>query len=181
MKKVEKKDRQKVKNSVQVTLGSICYPKAEVLIIPSNMMGIMSAGRPAKVIKDGLSGISKEVKQIITNNKVEMGGCFFTGPGRLNRRGLKKICHSVIKRLQSDFVSIYIIKIALTNAIQAVIDSGAESVAICGIGIEAGELDKSSVARITMEVCEQLKDKIKIKIIDDNEEYIKEINYLLKE
>ena len=54
------------------------------------------------------------------------------------------------------------------------------SVTICGIGIEPGDLDPRSVARITCEVCNIYKYDIKIKIIDDNVEFIDEVNKILE-
>ncbi len=166
---------------IQAILGDICYPKSEALIIPANTKGIMSKGVPARIVKDGLSGISKEVKQFITNNKIEIGCCFSTGPGRLKRRGLKRIYHVVIKRLQSDFSSIYIIDKALDNALQRVINDGIKTVTICGLGIDEGNLDAKTIARITAETCNRYNRKIEIKIIDDNKEFIKEFNNFVKE
>jgi len=132
-------------------------------------------------VKNGLSGISKEVKQFITNNTIEVGDCFSTGPGRLKRRGLKRLYHVVIKRLQSDFSSIYIINKALDNALKKVISDGMQSLTICGVGIDAGNLDAKTVARITLEVCIRYKENIEIKIIDDNEEFVREFNNFVKE
>lgn len=166
---------------MNVILGDICYPKSEAIIIPANTKGVMSRGISAKVFKSGLSSISKEVKQYITNNTIEEGDCFSTGPGRLNRRGLKRVYHSVIKRLQSDFCSIYLINKALNNVLKEVIDDGYESVAVCGLGIDDGDLDEKTVARITVEVCNRYDNRIKINIIDDNKEFIREVNVFLKE
>ncbi len=168
---------------LKIIKGNICYPKSEALIIPANTKGTMSRGRAAKVIKDGLSGISKEVKQFITNSKVEIktGDCFVTGPGRLNRRGLKKIYHVVIKRLQSDFTSVHIVREALRSSLKKVEADGMKSVTICALGIEPGELDPKTIARITIEQADKFVGKMKIKIMDDNEEFINELNNLYKE
>ncbi len=141
----------------------------------------MSRGIPARIVKDGLSTIIKETKQFITNNRVEVGGFFSTGSGRLNRRGLKRIYHAVIKRLQSDFSSIYIINKVLDGVLQGVISDGHKSVAICGLGIDERNLDPKTIARITVEICNRYNESIEIKIIDNNEEFIKEINYFIKE
>ena len=166
---------------MKVVLGDICYPKSEALIIPANTKGVMSRGVPAKILKVGLSAISKEIEQFITNNSIEVGDCFSTGPGRLKRRGLKRIYHIVIKRLQNDFSSIYIINKALDNVLQEVINDKVETVALCGLGIDDGNLDPKTIARITVEICNRYNDKIEISIIDDNEEFIKEVNKLVKE
>jgi O-acetyl-ADP-ribose deacetylase (regulator of RNase III) len=171
----------KVKIKVKVILGNICYPRADALIIPANTNGTMFRGRPAQVVKDGLSSIAKEAKQFAINNVLEPGTCFSTKPGRLNRRGLKKIYHAVIKRLQGDFTSIHIVRNALNNSLQAAVNDDIQIVAICGIGIEPGELDPKTVAMITFEEVNKFINKIEIKIIDENEEFINEINKLSKE
>ena len=166
---------------MKVVLGDICYPKSEAMIIPANTKGIMSRGIALKVGKHGLSTISKEAKQFITNNIIEPGGCFTTGPGRLNRRGLKKIYHAVIKRLQSDFTSIHIVREALQNSLKRVEADGMKSVTICGLGIEPGDLDPKTIARITWEQADKFTEKMEIKIIDENKEFINELNDLSKE
>lgn len=170
-----------MKKNTKVMLGNICYPKSEALIIPANTKGVMTKGRPLKIIKDGLSSISKEAKHIVTNNKIEMGGCFVTGPGRLKRRGLKKIYHAVIRRLQSDFTSIYIVREALNTAFQTALKDEIKTITVCGVGIEVGELDKKSVAVIITEICDKFDLAMEIKIIDDNEEFIKEVNNLIND
>jgi len=166
---------------MKVILGDICYPKSEAVIIPANSKGIMSQGIPERVVKAGFKGISKEAKEYITNNKIEVGQCFSTGPGRLKRRGVKRIYHSVIKRLQNDFTSIHVIRNALKNAMAKVVQDKMKSVTICGLGIEIGELDQKTIAMITEEICSKYENKIEIKIIDDKKEFIKEIGNLVKE
>lgn len=164
---------------IKVILGDICYPKAESIIIPANSKGIMTKGKSAHIIKDGFKVIEKEAKKITEQSKIEVGNCFSTGPGNLRRRGIKKIYHAVIKRLQSDFTSVYIVDKAIDASIKKAILDRMSSVSICGIGIEMGDLDKKTVARITVDKINQYRDKINIKIIDDNEEFINEINNLV--
>ena len=166
---------------LKMIIGNICYPKSEALIIPANTRGSMLRGRPSKIIKDGLRGISKEAKQFVTNNILKPGDCFSTGPGRLNRRGLKKIYHAVIKRLQSDFTSIYIVRNALYNSFNIAVSDGMKTVTVCGLGIEPGELDPKTIARITLEQINKFTEKIEIKVIDENKEFINELNKLTKE
>jgi len=166
---------------MKAIIGDMCYPKSEALIIPSNTKGIMSRGRASRLLKDGLSGISKEAKRIAKENKVEVGQCFSTYPGRLNKRGIKKIYHAVIKRLQSDFTSIYNVRETLATTLETVCDDDMESVAICGIGIDPGDLDSKSIAIVIKKVCDKFDDRIIITIIDDDAVFINKINELLKE
>lgn len=166
---------------MKIVLGDICYPKSEAMIIPTNTKGIMTRGVPSRVVKVGLSSICKEVDDYISDKEIELCDCFKTGPGRLNRRGLKKIYHLVIKRLPSDFSSIHIINNALKNAFNQIVEDKVESVALCGLGINEGNLDPKTIARITVENCIKYKDILKISIIDDNPEFIREVNNFVKE
>ena len=162
-------------------IGDICYPKSEAVVIPANTKGIMSQGVPERISKAGLGSISKEVREIVENNEIEIGQCFVTGPGRLKRRGLKNIYHAVIKRLQNDFTTIFIVRDALDKSLKTIIADEMESVTLCGLGIGIGELDSKTVARLTFEICKRFENKIEIKIIDNNEEFITEINNLIRE
>jgi len=166
---------------MKIIVGDICYPKSNALIIPANTTGTMLRGRAARVSKEGLGGIVKEAKEFTTINKLKPGDCFSTGPGRLNRRGLKKIYHAVIKRLQSDFTSIHIVREALNASLKMAEADGMESVTICGLGIGMGELDPITVARLTMEQIDKFADKFEIKVIDDNQEFINELKKVTKE
>jgi len=165
---------------VKIVVGDICYPKSNALIIPANSTGGMLRGRQAMVSKAGLSGIVKEAKAFLTKNKIEPGYCYSTGPGRLNRRGLKKIYHAVIKRLQSDFTSIYIVREALQHSLEMAEADEMESVTIVGLGIEMGELDPITVARVTLEQINKFADRIEIKVIDGNKEFINELQKITK-
>ena len=169
---------EKNEKKVKIVLGDICYPKSQALVIPSNTKGIMSRGVLSKILKDGWKGIEREAKRVSLEEKVEIGDCFSTIPGRLKRRGVKKIYHCVIKRLPSDYTSITIIHNAITKVIKRVIDDGMESITFSGIGIEPGDLDVRSVARVMYDICILFQDKIEIKIIDDNEEFIKDLSAL---
>ena len=162
-----------------IILDSPAYPKSESLIIPANKIGIMNNGTPAKIIKDGWKVISEEAKQVANNNQPDVGEYFVTGPGRLVRRGLKKIYHAIIKPLPSDYTSITIVRKALKNTLKGVIKDKMSSVSICGLGIEPGELDKRSVARLTVEVATLFVDRIDIKIVDNNKEFIDEVKEMI--
>lgn len=162
-------------------IGNPCYPKSDGLIIPANACGSMDRGIASKIAKDSLSGVPKQAKEFAKNNKIEVGTCFSTGPGRLNRRGVKKIYHAVIKRTQNDFTSIFVVEKALTSAILMAINDGLQSVTICGIGIEPGELDPKTLARIIYNKYVIYRHRIEIKVIDKNAELISELNNFKKD
>ena len=163
----------------KIILGDICYPKSDALIIPANTTGTMLRGRSLRISKAGLSGISKEAKVVVEKNVIKPGDCFITGPGRLNRRGLKKIYHAVIKRLQSDFTSVHIVREALSNSLRMVERDKMKSVTICGLGIGLGELDPTAIAGITAGQIKKFAKRVEIKVIDDNKEFINELERIV--
>ncbi len=166
--------------NIKVILGDILYPKSEALIIEANTKGIMSRGLLNRIIKFEWKITKKQVKKIISENEIKIGDIFTTDPGKFKRRGVIQVYHCVIKRLPSDYTSLNIVEKVIRKVFKQVIDDYMNSVTICGIGIEPGDLDPRSVARIVCEVCNIHKHDIKIKIIDDNREFINEVNKILK-
>jgi len=123
----------------------------------------------------------KRSEEVVSKNKFDLGDCFSTDSGRLKRRGAKKIYHCIIRRYPNDFTSIYVVQKALSRVFEQITRDKVNSVAICGIGIEPGSLDKRVVARVMLQICEKYKNRLDIKIIDDNSEFIDEINNILKQ
>ena len=164
---------------MKIILGDICYPKSKVLIIPSNSMGIMNRGIAKKVLKHAWIGVENQSKEEAKKKKYKLGECFFTGPGRLRRRGVVNICHAIIKRLPSDLISVSIVQEALNNSFLKVIKNKLSSVTIPGFAIDSDNIDEGVIANITAMVCNRYKRKVEIKIIDDNKEFIEKISKIL--
>ncbi len=172
--------QKKLKKNIKVVLGDICYPKSEALIIPGNTKGITNRGILDKIVKYEWRVIRQQLKEITTENKIEIGDILTTDPGKFKRRGVIKVYHCIIKRLISDYTSLNIVENVVNKVFKQVIDDYMNSVTICGIGIEPGDLDPRSVARITCEICNKHKYNIKILIIDNNVEFIEECNKILE-
>ena len=166
-------------SELKIILGDIVYPKSEGLVIPANLYGIMRGRISSKVVKAGWKGIEKEAKEVVNKKKLEIGDFFVTGPGRLKRRGVKKIYHSIVRRLPGDFTSINIVQKALSNVSRQIIKDKISSVTFCGIGIECGGIEPYSVAMVVANVCNKLGLTLDVKIIDDNEEFINGIKNIL--
>ena len=164
-----------MKNNIKIINEAITYPKSKTLIIPANTKGWMTRGVSLRVVEDGKQIVAKEARQVALEGNLEVGDCFYTGSGRLKRRGAQRIYHAVIKRLPSDYTSVDIVGKALEHTLKAVIDDGWESVAICGLGIHEGDLDKEIVASLTVRICKKYFRKILIKIVDSDKEFIDNI------
>ena len=166
---------------MEIILGDICYPKSKALIIPINSFGIISKGISKNIIDIAKNRVKKEIDFFVKNNNIKIEQCFSTKSGGLKRRGVDRIYYAVIKRLENDFTSISIVRKAINNALKEVVKDKVESVTICGIGISPGDIDKKTVAAMTVDICKRYDKKIKIKIIDNNEEFIREVKNLIKE
>jgi O-acetyl-ADP-ribose deacetylase (regulator of RNase III) len=162
---------------LKIVYGDISYPKSEILVIPANSRGIMSRGREEIIAKTGGPTLLAEIKKVISKKRYNVGDYFVTEPARLKRRGVKKIYHCVIKRFPNDFTSLKIVEEILKKVLTDISKSDIKSVTVCGIGVEEGDLDSKSVARIVYEQCHRFENDLEIKIMDNNEDFIKEVVY----
>lgn len=169
-----------MKNEIDIRLGDIAYPKSEAMIIPGNSAGLMTRGIALRILKDSLGTVRKEAKKVVKEEEPEVGECFRTVPGRLKRRGLKNMYHAVIKRFPNDMTTIKIVFDTLEHTLKKVIKDKNKTVSICGLGIEDGDLERILVARIFFLTCKKYSDKISIKIIDDDIEFISELEKLVE-
>lgn len=167
-------------NKIIVILGDIAYPKSQALIIPGNIAGLMTEKTQKRIVKDGWQGIAKQAKLKVKSEKLALGGFFTTGPGRLKRRGVKKIYHAVIKGVPSDFTSITIVNTALRKVLTQAVKDGMLSATVCGMGIDRNSIITPSIARVIVDVVTKFKNKMEIKIIDDDIEFIEEVRYCVE-
>ena len=165
---------------IEIRLGDIAYPKSEAMIIPGNTVGSMTRGVALRILKDSLGTVRKEAKEVAKDEKPNVGECFKTVPGRLKRRGVKNIYHAVIKRFSNDMTTIKIVEDSLNHTLQEVIKDKHQSVSVCGLGVEYGDLEKNLVARIFLLTCKKYSDKICIKIIDSDKRFINELEKMIE-
>jgi len=166
---------------IEAIVGNITYPKSLSVIIPGNLSGLMTRGVAKDIVKAGWQKIAKEAKTTVKNGKYQIGDVFVTDSGRLKRRGTKHIFHLIIKRTPADFTTIDIISKSLYKALNEAVKRKILSISICGIGIEEGDIEKKTAARIIVEICEKYANLIDIKIIDKDEEFISNVKEYLKE
>ena len=160
---------------LKIVLGDICYPKSDVLLLPSDSKGLMNRGRAKMIAKAGGPTLLAEIKEVISERDYKVGDYFVTGPARLKRRGVKEIYHCIIKRFPTDFTSLTIVSKILKKVLTDLSKSDIKRITVCGMGIEDGDLDKRSVARVTYETCKMFEPELDIKIMDNNKEFVKEV------
>ncbi len=88
--------------------------------------------------------------------------------------------HAVIKRFPNDMTTIKIVTDCLEYTLKQVIKDKNKSVSICGLGFEDGDLEKNLVARIFLLTCMRYCAKIDIKIIDNDKNFISELEKMIE-
>ena len=166
---------------IEAIVGDITYPKSLSVIIPGNLAGLMTRGIAKEIVKTGWQKVAKEAKIIVKKGNYQVGDVFVTGAGRLKRRGAKHIFHLIIRRTPADFTTIDIISKSLYKALNDAVKRKIPSISICGIGVEEGDIEKKTAARIIVEICEKYINLIDIKIIDKDEEFISNVKEYLGE
>ena len=68
----------------------------------------------------------------------------------------------------------------MNTNIKKLLKDSARTVTFCGLGIDPGDLDPKTIARITVEMCYKYSNIMDIKIIDDNKEFILECEKVLE-
>jgi O-acetyl-ADP-ribose deacetylase (regulator of RNase III) len=168
-----------INKNIKIILGDICYPKSEALILPSNSKGVMNKGILKKIKQDGWKTIEKEAKECIINEKLGIGDVFVTGPGKLRRRGVKNIYHCIIQEVPGQTISSSILGKILYKSLLMVKNDGYSSVTVSNLSKDSGTLQKISEARIILAECQKI--LLNIRIIDDDLEFIDNLNSLDKQ
>lgn len=159
--------------SLEITREKITYPKVECIIIPGCCNGRMKKGIVYEVAKDSLFTVERELKRIAKEKELKIEDVVKTGSGRLKRRRVQTVYHAMIKRVPNDFVSLDTIANSLRKSLELVIKNKHSKVAICSFGFD--ELENISLANQMFEICDMYKNKIDIKIMDENREFIKQL------
>ncbi|HUS49645.1 MAG TPA: macro domain-containing protein [Candidatus Paceibacterota bacterium] len=164
---------------IKIVLGDILYPKSDILVCPCNLSGTVTKGIPS--IISGINGAGRnlvlQIRDIISKGKLKVGDCFWTEPYRMKRKKVKTICHTIIGETQDDCPSIHIVESCMKTVLQEVKEKG-KSIAFPPL-IERC-LDKFSLAKRMVLSCENFYDKLDIKIISDDKEFVEYAKKCLK-
>ena len=166
---------------IKTEVGDICLPKTIAVINPSNKKGIPVGYIIEKLIEYGGPSIAEEMQEkTMISKKIDLGFAYSTTAGRLYRRKIDFIYHSVIMDYPGGLISPNIVSIALTNALSKAIQDGIESIAIPSFEVSHSRFNKSIIANAMIQVAKKYSERIEIKFIDENPEFIEDLNKYLK-
>tara|TARA_Y100000310_G_C20700461_1_gene829267 strand:+ start:514 stop:1020 length:507 start_codon:yes stop_codon:yes gene_type:complete len=158
---------------MEIIKGDITRPKSENIIIPANTKGLMNRGILSYIAKESVQTVPQVAQEYLAENPCEVGDVFTTGAVHLRRRGVRNIYYAVIKRLPTDFTSIDIVRRTLEKCCSKVRKDKVQSVALCGLGIDKGDLDIDSVARVFFSVIKKYEMYMSFKVVDMDDNFIR--------
>jgi len=160
---------------------TIVRPLTEGIIIPANGSGLMIYGAAAEVKKVAGDDIEYEAIEVVDQQKTpfKAGDCFKTRPYKLARRGVKWVYHAITTELPRGESDIHTVNKVLYKVFDAVAKDGLKNVAITGLGTGVGNVDRSIVASLMVQIGFNYSDKFTIKIVDKNKSFINEVNKFL--
>jgi len=168
---------------IEARVGDIAYPKSVAVVTPANGCGIMSRGVAAILsdVRHGGKTLEQQGKALVAKREKPFaaGEMFFTGPGRLRRRGVQRVYHAVLQEFPGGYTSLHWVNQAMRAVMKAAVDEGYDSITLPAIGAGPERLDPVSVAGQMTIVAKAYSHLIGIKFIDANEVFINEIKSLI--
>ena len=166
---------------IEAVIRDITRPGTEVVVSAANGVGIMGRGVAGAISQVAGQSIIDEAKALIKHRgKIfQTGEIYITGPGKMSRRGVRKIYHAVTMQYPGGLTSVNIVNILMHKLLKGAIKGKRESIAIPGLGTGIGRLDRNIVANVMVGVAKQYDHKIKIRILDQGDDFINEVKHLI--
>ncbi len=166
---------------MKVYVGDITKVEGvDVIVNAANGIGVMGAGVAGAIARS--AGTSTEpngvnIRTIVAEvvekeGPFDVGDVYISDAGLLKRRGVKRIYHAVTMKYPGGQTSLGTIPSLLTKVFETAIANGESSIAFGGLGCGIGGLSKSDVAREMAHVAEAYNGRIKIEVVDMNQEFI---------
>lgn len=161
---------------IRLLIGSITKIRdCDVICNAANGIGVMGAGIAGAISQSAGSQYTSDVRQYCKDNNFFDPGQVYhiNSSGYMNKLGVKNIFHIVTMKFPGGESSIQSVVEGVRKACLTAIDLGYESIAIPGLGTGIGGLDKRITAYRMASVVSGYQNKIKITIVDRNEEFIR--------
>lgn len=163
---------------IEVVLGDITKIKVDAIVNAANGIGILGHGVAGAIRRAAGLSVQDEAKEVCRKNgkPIEEGECYSTSSGFLKEdNGVRTIYHAVTMRLPGGPSSLDIVSKVTKNVLESALVDGVKSIAIPALGTGVGRLDKSSVARIMVNIAKGFSESIDIYIVDIDASFIKEV------
>ncbi|NJL70416.1 MAG: Appr-1-p processing protein [Candidatus Competibacteraceae bacterium] len=177
---------------ISVEHGNIIKAGTEAIVISANGCGILTHGVADAIREAGGESIGEEAKRLVAarlkplgnyqkarDEPFKPGECYVTGSGKLRKRGTKNVYHAVTMEYPGGMTSIDFVCKAMRSALDKAIANGVKSIAIPGLGIGTGRLDKTTVAIRMARIAQEYQNWIEIVLLDQDKEFIDELKRFL--
>ncbi len=162
---------------IQAFIGNIIQAETEAIILPSSQIGVSDYGTTGD-IKSKIGEIGRSVMFNKNGKRLELGEFYVSGPGELKKKGVQKVYYAIISTVPLGYGNCQNIEKALRSILLDCVKNKIKSIAIPGLGIKNG-IDKEVIAFTIMPILKDFCDKIEIKIMDQDKEFIDRIIFLM--
>jgi len=161
---------------MRVRVGDITkVQNIDAIVNAANGIGVMGAGVAGAIARSGGLLLLENVKAVVENHgPFDVGNVYISDAGLLKRRGVNFVYHAVTMKYPGGQTSLGTIGPLLEKVLQTAIENGVTSIAFGGLGCGIGGLTKQEVAKRMANISSNFDRKIKITVIDTNEEFIEE-------
>lgn len=145
----------------------------DALVNAANGIGVMGAGVAGAIARSGGDLLRENVGKVVEQEgPFQVGDVYVSDAGLLKRRGVTYIYHAVTMQFPGGRTSLGTIPNLLRRVLDKAIASGLQSIAFGGLGCGIGGLDKTEVAHRMAVVAQEYDQRIKIQVVDTNEDFI---------
>ena len=163
---------------IEVERRSIVHPRTETIICPATGSGVMPSGVAKDIKRIAGEKLQQEAMALVKSNGklFDVGSYFCTMPYRLSRRGVKKVYHAVVMPFPGGIGSTDFVFKSVDKILQRALVDGIKSIAIPCLDCN---IDKTSIARITVSAIKIYSGSISIRFVDTDEEFINTVGNLI--
>ena len=158
---------------INIVFGEITKPKCDTIINFTNKYCIPHSYSSKKILDFGGPTLAKDIeKQLKQMSKIKIGDSYFTCPGRLNRRGIRQICHVVIMDYCNSFVNINTFENIFDTVFSIMQKLENNSVGVCCDSFYSSGIDMDLLVSLVANKLMKSKLDFDLSIIDEDKEFI---------
>lgn len=166
---------------MQAEVRDIVRPLTESIVLPLVGTGFILRGAASAVLKVAGPELQDFVSEIVEANEqpLDPGYVLAAPPFKMARRGVKRIYFVVTMKYAGGISTYDIVNKGFRTALDRAVKDSIKSLAVPALGCGDGRLDYGSVARLMVPIARQYGDRLDIKFVDKNKEFIDELGNLL--
>lgn len=168
---------------VRAEVSDISRPNTDAVVCAANTTCVMRDNTARKIFEAAGEDIQKQLKEVRykRDRPIEIGESLVTDPFEMRKRGVLQVYHAIITPLPRGLANINAVNHSVRNALRQAIEAEMTSIAIPALGVGGGRLDATVVAGVLLPIANNVQHNIKVRFVDQNEDFINAINKQLRQ